>query len=273
MLNTFVVFGSKVLAYLAAMLLLSWQLFAISVVFFSLLAVGLTGLNRRVREASFEVPPANHKISQVALSFINGIRTIHASGTQELERERFSAASVRVNDTQMALVRLSNLIQPFSEGMGTTLLVGMVAVSYALLISTGQMKAAELLTFLFVLIRVIPAISALNTARVSFTACQGALSAVTDMLRPDDKPYFQDGSVTLTEFRRSIDFQAVDFGYLPGEPVLQDITLSIKRGQTTALVGASGAGKTTLADLIPRFYDPTRGRVLVDGVDLRDLRI
>ncbi|WP_017297402.1 heterocyst formation ABC transporter subunit HepA [Nodosilinea nodulosa] len=272
-LSTFVVMGSKVLAYLAAMLLLSWQLFLTSVLVFGLMSVGLTSLTRRVREASFEVPKANKAFTNSALSFINGIRTVHASGTQEFERKRYYAATRKVHDSQLGVIRLSSLVQPLIEGLGATLLVGMVVVSYGLLISTGRLKAAELLTFLFVLIRTTPLVSALNNARVGFISSQGALSAVNDLLRRDDKPYFADGTVTFAGFKHSIDFEAVDFAYNPDEPVLHDITLSIKRGETTALVGSSGAGKTTLADLLPRFYDPTQGRILVDGVDLRDLKI
>ncbi|MEM8779612.1 MAG: ATP-binding cassette domain-containing protein, partial [Cyanobacteria bacterium P01_G01_bin.49] len=71
----------------------------------------------------------------------------------------------------------------------------------------------------------------------------------------------------------SIEFISVDFAYTPGEPILHDVKFSIKQGETVALVGASGAGKTTLADLIPRFYDPTRGKVLIDGLDLREFKI
>ena len=272
-LSNFVVHGSKVLAYLAAMLLLSWQLFLTSVLVFGLMSAGLTSLTRRVREASFEVPKANKAFTNSALSFINGIRTVHASGTQEFERKRYYAATRQVFTSQLGVIRLSSLVQPLIEGLGATLLVGMVVVSYGLLISTGRLKAAELLTFLFVLIRTTPLISSLNSTRVTFIASQGALSAVNELLSRHDKPYFQDGTVPFTEFKQSIDFEAVDFAYNPDEPVLHDITLSIKRGETTALVGASGAGKTTLADLLPRFYDPTQGRILVDGIDMRELKI
>ncbi|MEL7223406.1 MAG: ATP-binding cassette domain-containing protein, partial [Cyanobacteria bacterium J06576_12] len=73
--------------------------------------------------------------------------------------------------------------------------------------------------------------------------------------------------------QQGIFLESVDFAYSPGEPVLQDITLLIERGKTTALVGASGTGKTTLADLLPRFFDPTRGRILIDEVDMRSLKI
>ncbi len=272
-LSTFVVHGAKVLAYLVSMLVLSWQLFLVAVLVFSLISVGLTSLTARVRQASFAVPNANKAFTAGALSFINGIRTVHASGTQEFERQRYYAKSNEIHRAQMNLTRLSSMVRPLIEGLGVTLLVGMVVVSFGLLISTGQMRAAELLTFLFVLIRTTPLISALNGTRVGFISSQGALAAVTDLLRSDDKPYFTDGHIEFQKLRHSIDLDAVDFCYNPDEPVLHNITLSIKQGETTALVGASGAGKTTLVDLIPRFYDPTRGRILIDGVDLGDLRI
>ena len=272
-LSTFVVHGSKLLAYLISMLVLSWQLFLTSVLVFGLMSVGLTSLTAKVREASFEVPKANKAFTSSALSFINGIRTVHASGTQELERQRYYAATHEVYKSQYGLIKLSSMVQPIVEGLGATLLVGMVVVSYSLLIATGRLKAAELLTFLFVLIRTTPLVSSLNGIRVSFISSQGSLATVSDLLRRDDKPYFKDGQKPFSGLQRSIDFESVDFSYNPGEPVLHDITLSIRRGETTALVGSSGAGKTTLADLLPRFYDPTRGRVLVDGVDLSELKI
>ncbi|MGB3790201.1 MAG: heterocyst formation ABC transporter subunit HepA [Phormidesmis sp.] len=267
------IFSSKLLAYMVAMLLLSWQLFLTSVFVFGLLSVGLTSLTARVREASFEVPKANKVFTSSALSFVSGIRTVHACGTQEFETRRYYKATREIYKAQISVIKLSELVQPIVEGAGATLLVGMVVVSYGLLILTGRLTASELLTFLFVLIRTTPLFSAFNGTLVSFMSAQGSLSAVNDLLRRDDKPYFQDGHKTFTGLQRSIDFESVDFSYQPEEPVLHDITLSIKRGETTALVGTSGAGKTTLADLIPRFYDPTQGRILVDGVDIRSLKI
>ena len=272
-LSTFVVHGSKLLAYFVSMLVLSWQLFLTSILVFGLMSVGLTSLTAKVREASFEVPKANKAFTSSALSFINGIRTVHASGTQKFERDRYYAATHKVYKSQLGLIKLSAVVQPIVEGLGATLLVGLVVVSYSLLISAGRLKAAELLTFLFVLIRTTPLVSSLNGIRVGFVSSQGSLGAVTDLLRRDDKPYFEDGQKPFVGLQRSIDFESVDFSYNPGEPVLHDITLSIKRGETTAFVGSSGAGKTTLADLLPRFYDPTQGRVLIDGVDLRELKI
>lgn len=271
--STFIVHTSKLLAYFVVMLLLSWQLFFASIVVFGLISLSLGSLAKKVREAGAEVPIANKALTNRTLSFISGIRTVHASGTKGFERQRYHAATQGVYKAQMKVTKLSAIVQPTLEGLGATLLVGMVAVAFGLLISTGRMKAAELLTFLFVLIRTTPLVSSLNGIRIGLMSAQGSLDTIVDLLRREDKPYFEDGKTLFTDLQRSIDFVSVDFSYNSGEPILHDITLSIKRGETTALVGSSGAGKTTLADLIPRFYDPDRGRVLVDGIDLKNIKI
>ncbi|MCJ8281905.1 MAG: ATP-binding cassette domain-containing protein, partial [Rivularia sp. ALOHA_DT_140] len=99
------------------------------------------------------------------------------------------------------------------------------------------------------------------------------LDNVKHLLESDNQAYFQNGSANFTQLNRSIDVVSVDFGYEPTNLVLHNITLTIEKGKTTALVGASGAGKTTLADLIPRFYDPTQGHIHIDGVDLKEIDI
>ncbi|MEM9949925.1 MAG: heterocyst formation ABC transporter subunit HepA, partial [Cyanobacteria bacterium P01_D01_bin.36] len=273
LLSSVFVLGAKLLAYMVAMWFLSWQLFLASVFVFSLMGLGLTPLTKRVRDASFAMPRANNVFAASVLSFVSGIRTVHASGTQELETRRYRRATGDVSKAKMQVIRLSELVQPVIEGAGATLLVGMVIISYSLLIATGMLTAAELLTFLFVLIRTTPLFSALNGTIVGFMASQGSMRAISDLLEENDKPYFVDGTKAFSGLQQGIFLESVDFAYSPGEPVLQDITLLIERGKTTALVGASGTGKTTLADLLPRFFDPTRGRILIDEVDMRSLKI
>ncbi|MEM9162911.1 MAG: heterocyst formation ABC transporter subunit HepA [Cyanobacteria bacterium P01_F01_bin.4] len=272
-MSVFIVQGAKVLAYLISMLLLSWQLFLASILVFALISVGMSSLTARVREAGFAIPKANQTFTANAFSFISGIRTVHASATQSFERKRYYQATQAIYDAQIRVIKLSNLVKPIIQGLGVTLLLGLVVISYDLLISSGRLTAAELLTFLFVLTRTTPLVSAVNTSWTRFMASQGALNAVSDLLKREDKPFFQNGHTEFMALQRAIEFRAVNFSYCPGESVLHDVTLSIKRGETTAFVGSSGAGKTTLVDLIPRFYDSTEGRILVDGIDLQTLEI
>jgi ATP-binding cassette, subfamily B, bacterial MsbA len=272
-ISIFFVQGAKLVAYLIAMVLLSWKLFLASMLAFSLISVGLSSLTGKVREAGFAVPKAFQAYAMSAFSFISGIRTVHASATQELERQKYYKNARAIYDAQMKVIKLSSQVQPIIHGLGVTLLTGLVIFSYNFLITSGELKAAQLLTFLFVLNRTTPIISTLNNARTTFVSSQGALSSVSDLLSREGKSYFKNGSIPFETLEKSIDFNEVSFSYCPGEPVLEDISVSIKCGETTAFVGASGAGKTTLVDLLPRFYDYNQGKILVDGVDIQDLDI
>ena len=126
---------------------------------------------------------------------------------------------------------------------------------------------------MFVLFRLVPLISQINQNRETLNSFHGSVSNIKELLRRDNKIYLTNGTIPFTQLKHRIEFVATDFGYNPDELVLKNINLIIVKGQTTALVGASGAGKTTLVDLITRFYDPVRGQVLIDGIDLRELEI
>ncbi|MEG4989917.1 ABC transporter ATP-binding protein [Microcoleus sp. BR0-C5] len=262
-----------IIIYLGSMVVLSWQLSIISVMLFSLLIVCLSTLNGKVREASFEISSASGQFTSTAIEFINGIRTVQAFATQDFERKRYYNATSNLVNTSIKIVRRSAIIKPLAEGLGTTILIGMIATAFAIFVAKGALQIGSLLTFFFVLFRIVPILQEINGAWASIVGLQGAVENVKELLRTDNKKYFKNGDREFVGLKRSIDLVSVDFAYDDSNWVLNNITLTIERGQMTALVGASGAGKTTLADLIPRFYDPTEGEVLIDGVALRQFEI
>jgi subfamily B ATP-binding cassette protein MsbA len=149
----------------------------------------------------------------------------------------------------------------------------MIILALTLFVSNGIMQTASLLTFLFLLFRLVPALHEINGSRAAMSSYWGSLNNIRELLITDNKPYLKDGERQFTGLQATIAFQSVDFGYDPQQPILTDINLTIKQGEMTALVGASGAGKTTLVDLLPRFYDVTHGSILIDGVDIREFQI
>jgi ATP-binding cassette, subfamily B, bacterial MsbA len=261
------------IVYMLSILLLSWQLTIISILLFSLLAVGLSTLNARVREASFEISRASGNFTSRAIEFINGIRTVQAFSTQDFERMRYRQASDELVRSSTKVVMLSAIVKPLAEAFASTILIGMIIVAFTGLITHQALPVSSLLTFFFLLFRLVPIIQELNGGIAFLSTMQGAADNIKNLLSSEDKEYFKNGTLEFKGLERAIEFVDVDFGYDAENLVLRNITLMIERGKMTALVGASGAGKTTLADLIPRFYDPIRGEVLIDGVDVHKFDI
>ena len=265
--------GLTTFVYLISMFLISWQLTLISALLFTLLGVGLSNLNARVRESSFGMTTANANFTSTAIEFINGIRTVHSCGTQEFERQRYYKASDKVISSTTKVVFTWTLVKPIAEGVATTVLIGMIILAFTSLVTNGTLQVASLLTFFFVLFRFIPFVQDINGTRAYLSTLHGSADNIKNMLKSDDKYYFQNGKLEFKGLKRSIDLVSVDFGYDDDNLVLHNITLTLEKGKMTALVGASGAGKTTLADLIPRFYNATDGYLYIDEIDVRQFEI
>ncbi|ARV57700.1 ABC transporter ATP-binding protein [Nostocales cyanobacterium HT-58-2] len=265
--------GLTIIVYLISMFLISWQLTIISILAFTLLAVGLRTLNAKVRETSFGMSVANGQFTSTAIEFINGIRTVQAFGTQEFERQRYYKASNQVVSASTTVVLTWTLVKPIAEGVVMSVLIGMIIVAFSNFMVNGTLQVGSLLTFFFVLFRLVPIIQDINGTVAFLNTLQGSIDNIQDLLRRENKTYLQNGTIEFQGLKRSIDLVSVDFAYGPNNPVLNNITLSIERGKMTAMVGESGSGKSTLVDLIPRFHDVTEGKVLIDGVDVRQFEV
>ncbi|WOD39270.1 heterocyst formation ABC transporter subunit HepA [Nodosilinea sp. E11] len=261
--------GSVVIVYAIVALWISWPLTLTALLLFSLTATGLSTLNKRIREASFPVSKARSHLTSAISEFISGIRTVQAFATQDFERQRFYQACDTYAEASVEVVKRTNVVRPLAEALGSTILIGMIIAGMAIFVSNGFLEVASLLTFLFILFRMVPAIQELNGVAANLSSIQGSIQNIQNLLRSDNKPFIKNGYKSFPGLQKTIELIAVSFGYDSNTPVLRDITLTIEKGQTVALVGSSGAGKSTLADVIARFYDPTEGQIILDGTDLK----
>lgn len=264
---------SSLVVYAGIAVWISLPLSIMATTLFSLTAAGLSTFNKQVREASFPATAARRNFAAQASELINSMRTVKAFATQDYERQRFHQASQEIVETSNYAAKRSAIVRPMAEGAATTVLVAIIIVSMSVFVSQGTMQVASLLTFMFVLFRIVPSIQQLISLFAGLNSLQGSVQNIQELLRADNKPYLKNGLIQFTGLKQGIECIEVDFGYEPTSLVLHNITLTIPQGKTTALVGASGAGKSTLADLLPRFYDVTEGRILFDGVDVRKFDI
>ena len=265
--------GVVVLVYLVISFLISWQLSLISFLLFSLVSAALVNLNRRIRETSFLVSKSRGQLTSRASEFIAGIRTVKAFSTQDFERQRFYGASDQFSDASVEIYRRNAIVRPLADALGSTILIAMILVGTLALVPAQTLEMSALFTFLFVLLRMVPAIQQLNGSLAVMSLLRGSVDNIQALLRTEDKSYLENGTKLFSGLTSGIKINSIDFGYEPTELNLKQVTVTIPKGSNVALVGASGAGKSTLADLIVRFYDPLTGVILFDDVDLKDYDI
>jgi ATP-binding cassette subfamily B multidrug efflux pump len=214
------------------------------------------------------------RINQVMRETLAGVRVIRAFVTTRHEERRFTGASRDLFDTQLAAGRLFALTQPVILAIFNLSTVAALWFG-AIRVQEGALSIGSLTAFLQYLTQILFAI--LTAVFVFILVPRAAVSAgrIREVL--DTVPSIQDPAAPVVPApagpaRGVVEFRGVEFGY-PGaeEPVLHDISFRAEPGRTTAIVGSTGSGKSTLINLIPRFYDATRGAVLVDGVDVRDM--
>lgn len=269
----FIVTSLMLVTYVVIIIMLSWQLSLLTLALCGLLFLMLTRLLRKLRASGRVIAQNRANISMITNEIIGGIRTINEFGTQEYEAHRFGIISEEARVQNIWAYVRSALVGPLSQGFAATTLVIMVIVAVQILIMPGLMSTAALMAFLVVLLRLLPLVQSINTARAEWSVYRGSLDRVAELLNKEEKPFLEDGGISFEGVQDSIQLKNVTFAYEGDLDVIKDVTCTIPSGKVTAIVGASGAGKSTLVDLIARLYDPDEGAILFDGIESTQLRI
>lgn len=224
----------------------------------------------RMQEANKDVKIRTGEINAAIESGISGIRTSKAFAAEKAEDAKFDLANEAFKTSKVRYYRSMGL---FNAGIEATVGIMQVAVVTAggLLIMRGELDFVDLLTFTLYVSAFISPIRKLVQFMEVYAQGSAGFDRFVELMRT--KPEIQDApdAGVLSDVRGEIRFDHVSFSYKSGIPVLNDINLTIAPGETFALVGSTGGGKTTICHLIPRFYDVTSGAVLVDGKDVRTL--
>ncbi|HEV7388964.1 MAG TPA: ABC transporter ATP-binding protein [Gemmatimonadaceae bacterium] len=264
--------ASLVIVYIAILFSISWQLSLIALVILPLLSLSLQPMLKRLRRGSLRRGNVHGEMTSVLQETISGIRLVKASGTESYEEGRFADGSNKYARSSLKLTRLALLAPPVTEIIGTLIAVLVLWIGAWQVLRGGTMTGATLLAFLTLVLRLLQPLKQLSQMR---TTAQSSLASAERLFEILDSPaeFQRDSGIRDTaSFDRDLRFENVSFSY-GDAPVLRNVDLVARKGEVVALVGPSGSGKSTLVDLIPRFYEPASGRIVLDGVDTREIKL
>jgi ATP-binding cassette, subfamily B, bacterial MsbA len=258
---------------LAVVVQTDWKLALGSLTVLPFVLVPTAKLGRRLRGTTRHAQDAAAELNQALQETLSGHQVVKSFGAEEIESNRFRDRAERLRDSNLRYVAQQAIASPVIEFFGAVTIVGLL--TYARLqIQAGSMTTGQFTSFVIALLMLYEPVKRLTGIHNIFQQALGASQKVFEYLDGDQQVKESPQATALAQFRKSIEFKDVHFRYPTSESaVLDGISLDVKAGEVVALVGSSGAGKTTLANLVPRFYDVTGGSIRIDGHDLRELKM
>jgi subfamily B ATP-binding cassette protein MsbA len=254
------------------MFYLNWEFTLIALSVAPALFLIVYSFTRRIKRASRAVRKQEGEVVSVLQEVLSSIRVVQAFTREDYEQRRFEQESLESVEIALRARKLKAILPPIVEiivAIGTCLVVWFGAR----LVLTGQLSGGALLVFILYLGSMYKPMRQLAKMTDTVSKAVVGWERIREVLETDRQVHNLRGARTAPRFRGRIEFEHVSFGYDKERPVLQDISLKIEPGQVAALVGPTGAGKTTIVSLIPRFYDPSTGRVMIDGTDVRRYKL
>jgi len=258
------------IGYFIALFAISPQLTLFSLILLPLSGGLIAGIAKRLKLAASMTQGSLGRIANQVDEAISGIRLIKAFSAKKYILRKFHSEVDTYSNLTVAMAKKFDLASPISEFFGITVVAGLLLLGGSMVLDANSgLEASYFITFIILFSRVLQPAKAISNALTSIQ--RGIASADRIFTITDTEPEIAEktNAVDIVEFKQGIEFKDVSFAY-ENEPVLQNISFKLDKGKTIALVGMSGGGKSTVADLIPRFYDPTNGEITIDGVPLKD---
>ncbi len=260
-------------AFVFVLFYVDWRMTLGCGIFLPLVAWPVGKLGRRIRRSVESSQNKLGELNQILQETVTGNRVVKAFGMEEFEIRKFRAAARRLLRETMRWVSTQVVSSPLMD------LLLPVVISLLLLYARDKIRHDQLtiglfFTFVYALFKSYEPVKRMGAVYQQFEQAQGATTQVFAYLDLKEEERDAAGAIELPAFSREITFENVGFSYSDAEaPVLRDIAFTAQKGEVVAFVGSSGAGKTTLVNLIPRFYEVTSGEIRVDGVDTRKARL
>jgi len=266
--------SATALVYLGILFWISWPLTLLALVMVPLLVFALRPLLGRLRGRLNHLLEDRGEMTSLMQETVSGVRLVKAYGAEPYERQRFADAASRYARGVVRWQKLALISPPISESFGALVTIALLWAGTAMTAGPGAtLRPESFIAFLFVALRLMAPLKFIANFPSQAQTALAPGERVLEVLREAPLEARAAGTTVVEGFREQVEFKAVGFQYGDGATVLDGVSFTARKGEIVALVGPSGAGKSTLVDLIPRFYDPTRGAVLLDGRDVREMTL
>ena len=258
-----------IIGYIVMMIAISWELAIFSVLFLPLVALLIGNIVKRLRHPARTNQKRMGEMVSTLDESLSGIKVIKSYNATEYIKQKYYDISADLARLTLSMARRQPLASPMSEFLGITA-VGVILVFGGALVSRGALDPGGFIAFVAIFSQITRPVRTFIDQFANINQGIAAGERIFSII--DTKPEIEDkpDARELKGLRDKIEFRHVHFSYDGTREVIDDISFEIRRGQTVALVGPSGGGKSTLSELLPRFYDPTSGEILIDGISLRD---
>ena len=263
-----------VLINIVTLIALSPELTLFSLFLLPISALVISQINRSLKRTAKRGQEQTGLLYASIDEALNGIRIIKAFSAINFIKNRFESVNLIHQRLITKTFRKKDLAPLINETIGALIMLLLVYFGGLLILKnvSGGLSGEVFLTFIIVFSQMLRPIQGISTALANLAKARVSLDRINEVLNQPEIIVEKQDAVEAVDFKEEIQFKDVSFSYA-NDPVLKDLSFTIKKGQTVAIVGESGSGKSTLLDLIPRFHDPIQGSVSLDGIDIKDLRI
>jgi subfamily B ATP-binding cassette protein MsbA len=264
----------NILTFVTLLFIISWKLALLSFVILPVSFFIISRIGQSIRRKSVRTSKKIAGITAIFNETVGGIRVVKAFAMEEFEKRKFFRETQRYFNLTFKRRRLRAISSPINETFGVGIGVILLWIGGSHVLAGTGIEAEDFIRFIILLFAILNPIKKLNTVNVDIQEGLASASRVFSILDEKSDIADKENAIQITRFKKDIRYEHVSFWYDESNGnILSDINLTVKKGDIIAIAGHSGAGKTTFVDMLPRFYDVTAGRILIDDIDIRDLTL